>query len=556
MCLGQSSGINIKNLTQNSGIIPINLGPARLQRNDYTIVHFYDLNPLVKEFENLNTQYNDLLSTVNSKSANFSLDLVNYKKIIYHLRTVIVDKINNIQLGQPSVNNRKRRGLYNSLGSAIKFVTGNLDAEDGDRFDKIIESLNHKTTRFQAQTELQFSLNQQTIQKFEERIRNLEHNDLTLKEKILQLGTIVETEQSRLQNTLSAKELFNQLILLYNTIISVLQDVENSITFCSINTFHPSIIKPQELLAELEKLNKEYKHQSSFKFKNLPKLQKIMDVRCKIDNMKILYFLSFPVNFETKFDLYLLLAIPSFLRNEYRTIIPNTKYLLRSDSVVKSLSNPCVSNDPYQCFQKDVNNNINMCEIDVLLKENTNSCQYVTLDIKESYMEMIPEINQYLAVFPKKEVLKFESDNVVEVKELEGIFLIEPVKGNLIFRNQKLHFYSESHGKPTLITNINFQPQQEGLSNIRLKINNMKLNDISLNHILSPDVSDNIKKTEYYTHIVIFLFLMFLLINIIYFKDYIINFLSTNFCKRNVTKFEQEIPITNQNVVLPDKAKF
>lgn len=99
---------HIKNLTQNAGLVPINLGPARLQRNDYTIVHFYDLNPLLREFENLNIQHKELQYNLQNKSTNFSLELVNYNKIIVHIKTIIIDKISNIQLGQP--NNRKNEG--------------------------------------------------------------------------------------------------------------------------------------------------------------------------------------------------------------------------------------------------------------------------------------------------------------------------------------------------------------------------------------------------------------------------------------------------------------
>lgn len=552
---------HIKNLTQNAGLVPINLGPARLQRNDYTIVHFYDLNPLLREFENLNIQHKELQYNLQNKSTNFSLELVNYNKIIVHIKTIIIDKISNIQLGQP--NNRKKRGLYNRIGTVIKTVTGNLDAEDGDRLNKIIESLSQRGTKLQTQVDLQYSLNQQAIQKFEDRIRNIEHNEYTLRAKINHLSFIVETEQSRLQNMLYAKELFNQLILLYNSILSVLQDVENSITFCSINTFHPSIIKPQELLAELEKLNKEYKHQTAFKLRNLPKLQKIMDVRCRIENMRIMYFLSFPVNFETKFDLYLLLAIPSYLQNEYRTIIPNTKYLLKSDAIIKSLNNPCVSSDPFQCFQKDVNNNVNKCEVDVLQSESTKNCQYISLEIKDSYMELIPEINQYLGVFPQKEVLKFESESEVEIKELQGIFLIEPVKGSLYFKNQKLHFFSESYGKPTLITNINFDSHADVLSNIKLKVHNMKLNEINLNQFSPDSMVDNTdNKIEHYFFLSLtctlslILFLIFIAFAINYYVFPV-------FCKKNVTKLSRyshvsldKIENDQQRNVLPDKAIF
>lgn len=92
------------------------------------------------------------------------------------------------------------------------------------------------------------------------------HNELILKSRIMQLSQII-TDTATHQDILFAKDLFNQLIILYNAILNTLQDVENSITFCKLNTMHPSIIKPKDLFLELQKISPHYKNKFPFELK-------------------------------------------------------------------------------------------------------------------------------------------------------------------------------------------------------------------------------------------------------------------------------------------------
>lgn len=342
----------LKNITQNTGILPINLGVASLQEGTYTIVHYYDLEPILQELQDLNTQHSRL-----RKFTNTSLELQNYDKIASHIKAQIQDKIYSINFTFKQA--RSKRSLFPQLGSVLKVVTGNLDETDGTRYDRILKDIQTNGERLQKQAELQYTLNTEAVKRFDLIVQNIEHNEQVLETKISQIAELVE---KGLDVGIS-EPVYNQLIFLYNNLYSITQEVENALSFCRAKIFHPSILKFEELQSELNKLRSLHQGQIPVEITNLSELQKLIDVSCKVVHNKIHFFLSFPVNYETKFDLYFLLPIPTFTALGYSTILPKNKYLLKSGSNIKAMNNMCELDNPFQCFSKDVDHsNADNCE--------------------------------------------------------------------------------------------------------------------------------------------------------------------------------------------------
>lgn len=442
----------------------------------------------------------------------------------------------------------------------IKLITGNLDNQDGERLDKIMQSLLNNQNGLQAQLDLQYTINHNAIQKYEETIKNIEHNENLLKSKLLKLSFIVE-KVNDIPNTLYVKELCNQFIILYNTILNVFQEIENSLTFCRLKTFHPSIIRPRELISELEKLKKTFKNQLTFKADSLTDLQKVIEVDCRVDKNDVVYFLSYPLNFEEKFDMYYLLPIPSFENNSYKTILTSTKYFLKSQTSLKPLKTPCTYTSSYQCSFKNLKNkNLDSCEQGILQEENTDNCKYLSLDVKENYIELIPEINQYLVVFPFTESIRFETDNEVEIKEFQGIYLIEKPEGKIIFRNEILAFHSITGGKPIILPDLNLKPKVDVFKGLELKVKDLEFNNINLNQLTPREHIDSTDPSKFLWYLLsscTFLISSFTLILVI-FKKYVKQLFSTIFKSKvhfePVNTTDNLYPNLGSN--LPGQARF
>ena len=240
--------------------------------------------------------------------------------------------------------------------------------------------------------------------------------------------------------------------IIFNLVLSTIQDIENSITFCKLNTLHPSIIKSQDLFLEIQKIASHYKNTSPFEvnynfFKNF---QFIIKINCKIDKNQIIYFLHLPVDYDKDFELFYMLPIPTRHESEFFTIIPNTKMILKAKNgdLIKPLFNKCTPGKIYHCEDQMRTNFRASCEENILLHQNWCHCSFTNLKIAENHVEAILEINQYLAVFPKQKKLEIHCENVVETKTLIGIFLVKRDSCKILFKQQELIFQEASYGKP------------------------------------------------------------------------------------------------------------
>lgn len=441
------------------------------------------MKPLFQEYYNLNVQYQELNGKI-LKNPLYATELDNYNKIIIYLQNTINDKISHTKINQSKFK-RNKRGLFDGLGTIIKTLTGNLDSEDGKKYDKILDDMFENQQNLENQLKLQYTLNQNLIQNFNKTMQDIQHNDIILKSRIMQLQTLVQGNFQQ-QDILYAKDIYNQLALLYNTILNVLQDVENSITFCKLKTMHPSIIKTKDLYSELQKIAMFYKNQLPFDliYENILDFETILDVYCKIENDQIIYFLSLPIDFEQKYELYYLQSIPTRHEFEFVTIIPNFKYLLKSrDNQIIPLSDICKHSRVYQCSNFLQVHNKATCEKQVLLHENSSHCTYTKLEIEENYIEYIPEINQHLAILKNLEKLKIKCQEATEAKSLKGIYLIKNNDCKIFIHDNEIHYNDKTIGRPQFIRKINFDFNENKISNFSIKLKSLKLGDITSNHV-------------------------------------------------------------------------
>lgn len=504
------------------------------------------------EFYTLNVQYDSLrLSYINNSV--YTRELVNYDKIAQFSKKSISAKIENIQI-HDNAQNRTKRGLINILGSIVKGITGNLDANDGERIYNILDHLQTNEKSLQSQLKMEYSFSSQLVQNFNDTIQDVKHNQIMLKSKIMQLSKIVKGGSTH-QDILFAGNVYNQLLILYNSILNTLQDIENSITFCRLSTLHPSIIKSKELFSELEKIVFHYKSQLPFelKYENILDFEAIIKVNCKIDSNKITYFLSIPIDFDKEFDLYYLLPIPTKHESEFVTIISSAKYLLKSklDNVITPLNDKCTQGKTYHCpYQLQANYNAS-CEEGILLHENSSKCLFSKIEILENHIETVPEINQYLSVFPKEEKLQIQCQQEIEAKLLTGIYLIkENPQCKLFFRGRELLFQGSSYGRPIIMDTPHFKLERNDLPQFKINLKTLNLKGLPVNPIV-PINSNYLPVYHIPSGWTILLYIMLLTIAI-----YIwVRKLKINKSKDNPRSQEAVIEVQSK-VKLPEEASF
>lgn len=503
--------------------MPINLGSAKLQRTQHTFVHYYDIEPLYNEFNKLDAQFNEIqISNINHSV--YFIEILNYIKMVNFTRSKIIQRFDSLNLHFTNkLNyNRKKRGLINGLGTIVKSITGNLDSSDEERFNRILNQLQQNRFNIQNQLQSQYSVNHQMIETFNDTIRNIQHNELILKSRILQLNVMVR-ENYRLEHILFAKDIFNQLIILYNSIQTILQDIENSVTFCKIKTMHPSIMSTSSLFLELQKIESHYKEQLPLKItqENLLQFESLINVNCMIESKTIIYFLSIPIDYEQNFDLFYLHPLPSKQGSEFVTIIPNIKYFLKYKDTIKPLTDICTKNKIFQCPNYLQTGNDVKCENNILLHEDSSYCQYTKLNIPNNHIEIIPEINQYLAVFNSPEQIKIKCATETLTKTFTGIYLIKENNCSTFFKNQEIFFQEKTYGKPSIINHLTPKLEKTRSSPFKIELKNLNLKDIPL----SPPLPIFEDSTAYFSYITpsawtIILYIILLVLGIYYFRNW------------------------------------
>lgn len=411
------------------------------------LVHYFDISGLLDEYAKLKS-HSLVIKFVTSNETLTQQEIQNYFKIIDYNVKLIDEKL------YPFLqHNRVKRGLINILGSAIKSITGNMDSDDNERINSLINTIKQNQNNIAHQINNQYSINKEIITKFETTIKNIEHNERSLYSMLAGFENQINVTRFEV-NSLFAKDVLNQLIHLLNVILNIAQDVENSLTFCKLKIIHPSIITNEELLKELLKLKTIYPNELPFdvKFESIHLYKNLLKTKCVINHFEIVYFLSLPLFEKTKFDLFYFIPIPNW---RFRTIIPSTKYILKSETDLVPLSSICDKTQGEYLCPEDSRTYTNIsCEWNILNKSTFDKCSPIQLDEDQS-LEFIPEINQYLGIFPKSVVSKTNCEETWVKTQIQGVFLFEDEPNcRRYISDQLLLFNDTTRGQALLMEDL------------------------------------------------------------------------------------------------------
>ncbi|KAL1489823.1 hypothetical protein ABEB36_003888 [Hypothenemus hampei] len=158
--------------------------------------------------------------------------------------------------------------------------------------------------------------------------------------------------------------------------------------------------------------------------------------------------------------------------SEYFTIIPNSKFVLKSlsENLITPLSDKCTKNGIYHCEDKTRGIIGTSCEENLLTHQTGDHCQLTKLQIKGNYIDYISEINQFLAICPEEEEIQINCENSIETRKLMGIFLIKKDSCKMYFRKHELSFNEVTHGKPLLMSPLKFIPQLKKIPKFEIEL--------------------------------------------------------------------------------------
>lgn len=455
-------GVEIKNVTTNPGLLASNLGPSKIVEGYHTLTHYYQLTELSAKIQTIKEIFLETQKIIPTDGTSPSSSRLMISTLNSTL-TLAEDKLNDLHVTLSS--NRQKRGLINGLGSVIKFISGNLDSQDEERYNSILTHLQKNQDDLQRQLLAQYSINEAVQRNFNKTLETINSNNAELKKELSFWKT--------LNPRYSWYPLFEHHQVVLNLILNTIQDIENSLVACRSGVLHPSVINSHLLYQELHKLSKYYKDKFlNFENQNLFEIESYIKVRCFVGLEEIVYFLDIPIVDPVSYTLYHLEPLPTLVDYEHVMIIPKIKYFLKSHSGVIPLQQRCPSGHLQLCPNYLISPSDPRCEIKFLMNGQTSDCKFIKLLTPGNYAKLMLEVNQYLLFFPSGDTITITRNQNIETRTLFGTYLISPGKDLIEYKNKTLFApHNEFAGKPLIVGDLNLQlkPDQIPTREIVLK---------------------------------------------------------------------------------------
>lgn len=363
----------------------------------------------------LSNLHNSLYATPKSNTPHyeeFSLRIRPHYNTLKQISRRIKSRLQTIQLITPLNNLRQKRGIINGFGTALKWLTGNLDSADGEHINKCIDQLEADDKRIQDILKQQIQIVTSTIKNFNNSINSLFLHEQSINNYINDIQDAINNNQDRTEfnsNQLLLLELCEILIESYQLIENEIRDIEDSITFSKLNVLHPSIIQATELLNQLHFISQNLKHNTlpvHPTLNSLPAFVNLITLNAFQTEKRLVFVLHIPLTSNDIFNLYHLYSLPTKnpSNNLFHLIIPESKYVAISTDnrlyipmhnteeckVMSSTQKLCKNAVPLTL--NDPN-----CEIEVITKLSTKKCKPMQIGFSD-YNIIKLKNNRYILI--------------------------------------------------------------------------------------------------------------------------------------------------------------
>lgn len=421
-----ASEVEIHEIKNNPGLLPHKLGTAKIKTNTWTLVKNINLKEILSEYESLCDAATKLNQSFYEKKAEkwYIKEMHNFQYIITHLRQEIDSLIEQV-IPKHAIG---KRGIINGLGTAIKFVTGNMDQEDAEKINNQLRQLQESQKGNAEVLKENISLTKHAISSFNKTIANLKHNQHIFQSRITQIGKII-TESKKYEESrydyVTLCIVYSQLTNSLMMIVRILSDIRSSLVFARLNTMHPSIIEPHLLLQDLSSITD---NQSTLPIKpsmdNIIIIESLINIKAYQHGTNIVFILEVPLVSKTVYNFYHLYSLP--IKN--KTIIPSTYYMLNNEQYYSNLNEKCKEILPYEFLCKTVNlmpiNDDSSCEVQIVtLSTNYKNCKQIPVILGDIKIQEI-ENNYWIIVLNNQTKMSISCSANQYIKQIKNTNII------------------------------------------------------------------------------------------------------------------------------------
>lgn len=200
--------------------------------------------------------------------------------------------------------------------------------------------------------------------------------------------------------------IYSQIITSFSIIYDVLERIERAITFSKLNTFHNSIVEPDELLKEIQTVNEHVRgNRLPFEptLENVLLFEKTLEIKSYSKGNQIVFVIQIPIVENENYNYYHSYSLPTPNGNMFRVILPHAKYLIMNDKNYVVFNEKCqeLAEQHYICHEANPMKitKVTPCEVQLLKYLNATRCQGVQVHIRETKLEKL-EQNKWIVIAP------------------------------------------------------------------------------------------------------------------------------------------------------------
>lgn len=248
---------------------------------------------------------------------------------------------------------RPKRAWISGLGNVIKQIFGNLDENDGLRYDDAINVLQNNENKLVSLMKENILLSVTSITSFNNSVTKIKINEINLNKAIDKLSASFANITTVITEKTEFDLILNNLEVSILTLSFQLEDITNAILFSYQNVLHPSMITPQQLFKEL-----------ADNYQHLPNDLEL-PIKLDISSIHIMLSVSRIISYNTNNKIFFILQIPLVSLKEYvlfhtialptphnytkpysfSLILPSFKYI----AMTKDKTQYCTLNDLKAC---------------------------------------------------------------------------------------------------------------------------------------------------------------------------------------------------------------
>lgn len=491
----QSQDLQLQQIKENPGILPLKLGRAYVQYNSWSLIKIIDLDGISSDLEFNSKQFIKFFQKLNQfKNISIIDKIKDFRAQADYIRHEAIEK-----LTQLVPNKRIKRGLIDPLGSLIKVITGNLDHEDAIRYENLMsniktreEAISNKVTIISEM--MDHIINSSKIindntKLFNDRINKLE-----------QLAKQKADESLLLYTT----NIFHLFINNFRSISNKLSDVETSLALSKASVLHKAIINSTEMLSLLKEISNYGNLMYSVSSKNLMNLEETFNVKTYLKDNHIKFIIDVPLVESVSFTYYKLYPLPMFQQSTNQTliIIPDYPFLLQNETSYRHITKGCreITAQEYLCSDNNIAPYISESCIEQLLqyKQHLTKCHAQRVEIEDITIQKIEE-NRYILYLRHKKILTQSCGDDVTREQLRGTYILTTdtpcdisIQGLFIKGNRFRELGKSQDGLP--IINLPLLPDQAVFETEVLKLKSNNLDDVQhLNYLLQKSVKSDPK---------------------------------------------------------------